>query len=59
MEQIGTTHQSVSKELALFADLHKTDNGKLPCDECDYQAGQISDLRKYRLAKHEGLNLFL
>ena len=31
------------------------DNGKFPCDECEYQATRISNLRTHKAGKHTGV----
>merc|ERR1719318_1573146 len=33
----------------------KDENGKYPCDECEYQAGKSIEIKRHKLAKHKGL----
>ena len=56
---IGHKKQCESKEdtkneIIVETNRNKLENGKFPCDQCDYQAKQMGDVRKHILAKHEG-----
>ena len=47
--------EDIKKETKAETNIYKLENGKFPCDQCDYQAKQIGDVRKHVLAKHKGI----